>query len=55
MNKLKNKSNILQTYGSQIALILLLVLLSVISPEFRAIRNLLSLLRQSSVKVDCFE
>lgn len=49
MNKLTNKSNMLQEYGSQIALVLLLLLLSIISPEFRTVNNLLSLLRQSSV------
>jgi len=49
MNKLTNKSNMLQEYGSQIALVLLLILLSIISPEFRTVNNLLSLLRQSSV------
>jgi ribose transport system permease protein len=49
MNKLTSKSNLLQEYGSQIALVFLLVLLSIISPEFRTIRNILSLLRQSSV------
>lgn len=49
MNKLSNKSNILHEYGSQIALIFLLVLLSIISPDFRTIHNILSLLRQSSV------
>lgn len=49
MKKLTNNSNILQEYGSQIALVFLLLLLSIISPEFRTLQNILSLLRQSSV------
>lgn len=49
MNKKLNKTNIIQKYGSQIALILLIVVLSIISPDFRTLQNLLSLLRQSSV------
>lgn len=49
MNKELNKNNIIQNYGSQIALVLLLIVLSIISPDFRTLQNLLSLLRQSSV------
>ena len=49
MNKLTIKSNVIQEYGSQIALVFLLILLSIISPEFRTVNNILSLLRQSSV------
>ncbi|MGD1816344.1 MAG: ABC transporter permease subunit [Pleomorphochaeta sp.] len=48
MNKLK-KVNVIQNYGSQIALVLLLIVLSIISPNFRTVHNILSLLRQSSV------
>lgn len=39
----------LQEYGSLVALILLVIFISIISPEFRTVNNLLSLLRQSSV------
>ena len=48
---IKNKqlSNILQEYGSFIALIFLVVVIGVISPEFRTINNFLSLIRQSSI------
>lgn len=43
------RKSIFQEYGSQIALVFLLILVSIISPEFRTLRNILSLLRQSSV------
>ncbi len=39
----------IQDYGSLIALILLVVVIGMISPEFRKINNFLSLLRQSSI------
>lgn len=45
-NKLMNK---VQDLGALIALILLVVVISFISPEFRTIDNFLSLLRQSSI------
>lgn len=48
MNK-KNTKNIVQEMGVLIALALLVVVISVISPEFRTIGNFLSLLRQSSI------
>lgn len=48
MNKLTKKINF-QDFGSLIALILLVVVLSVISPDFRTVNNALSLLRQSSI------
>ncbi len=38
-----------QDYGSLIALILLVVVIGIISPEFRKVNNFLSLLRQSSI------
>ena len=50
--KTLNKSKldtIIQDFGSLIALIFLLIVLSVVSPDFRNINNLLSLLKQSSV------
>ena len=48
---MKNKSIIqyLQDYGSFIALIFLVVVISVISPDFRTVNNFLSLLRQSAI------
>ena len=42
----KNK---IQDYGALIALVLLVIVISIISPEFRTIDNFLSLLRQSSI------
>lgn len=45
----KNKFDIIQDYGALIALILVVVLLSVISKEFRTVSNILSLVRQSTV------
>ena len=45
-NKLMNR---VQDLGSLIALVLLVVVISFISPEFRTIDNFLSLLRQSSI------
>lgn len=47
--KNKQMSHILQEYGSFIALLFLIVVIGVISPEFRTINNFLSLLRQSSI------
>lgn len=48
---MKNKNIIqyLQDYGSFIALIFLVVVISVISPDFRTVNNFLSLLRQSAI------
>lgn len=48
MNKKKTMSYI-QDLGALIALILLVVGISIISPQFRSISNFLSLLRQSSI------
>lgn len=45
----KNKLKYLQDYGSFIALILLIIAISIISPDFRTINNFLSLLRQSAI------
>ena len=39
----------LEDYGAQIALLLLVVAVCVVSPEFRSVANILSLLRQSAV------
>lgn len=44
-----NASDILQKYGSLIALILLILVIGCISPEFRTLNNFLSLMRQSSI------
>ena len=41
--------NRMQDFGALIALFVLVVLIGIISPEFRTIGNFLSLLRQSSV------
>ncbi|MEL3903515.1 MAG: ribose ABC transporter permease [Treponemataceae bacterium] len=38
-----------QDYGAQIALVLLLIAVSIVSPEFRSLHNLLQLLRQSAI------
>lgn len=48
---MKNKNIIqyLQDYGSFIALIFLVVVISIISPDFRTVNNFLSLLRQSAI------
>lgn len=48
---MKNKNIIqyLQDYGSFIALIFLVVVISMISPDFRTVNNFLSLLRQSAI------
>lgn len=48
---MKNKNIIqyLQDYGSFIALIFLVVIISIISPDFRTVNNFLSLLRQSAI------
>ena len=47
--KKKNIGEILQEYGAFIALILLVVVIGAINPEFRTVNNFLSLLRQSSI------
>lgn len=48
---MKNKNIIqyLQDYGSFIALIFLVIVISIISPDFRTVNNFLSLLRQSAI------
>lgn len=48
---MKNKNTIqyLQDYGSFIALIFLVMVISIISPDFRTVNNFLSLLRQSAI------
>ena len=48
MNSRKAGSYI-QELGALIALVLLAVMISIISPEFRTVSNFLSLLRQSSI------
>ena len=48
MNNKKLASHI-QDFGALIALVLLVVVIGVISPEFRTLSNFLSLLRQSSI------
>ncbi|MFR8347438.1 ABC transporter permease subunit [Mediterraneibacter gnavus] len=48
MNK-KKAANYIQDLGALIALVLLIVVIGVISPEFRTAGNFLSLLRQSSI------
>lgn len=45
----KKLINYVQDLGALIALILLIVVISIISPEFRTVGNFLSLLRQSSI------
>lgn len=45
----KNKLKYIQDYGSFIALILLIIAISIVSPDFRTINNFLSLLRQSAI------
>ncbi|XCP85468.1 ribose ABC transporter permease [Roseburia hominis] len=47
--KEKKLSNVLQDLGALIALVLLVVVIGIISPEFRTVGNFLSLLRQSSI------
>ncbi len=52
MDKTLNKQNtgtIIQKFGSLITLVLVMIALSIISPEFRSMNNMLSLLRQASV------
>lgn len=49
MNTKKSAKDYLQEYGALIALILLVAVISVISPEFRTVNNFLSLLRQASI------
>ncbi len=49
MDAKKNVKSYLQEYGALIALILLVVVISIISPQFRTLNNFLSLLRQASV------
>ncbi|MBQ9495427.1 MAG: ribose ABC transporter permease [Treponema sp.] len=49
---MRNKQEIImkcQDYGAQIALIILVVAVSIISPKFRDVHNILLLLRQSSI------
>jgi len=48
-SKKKFSANLLQDYGALIALIVLVIAISIFSPEFRSGGNLLSLLRQSSI------
>ncbi|MDY2660851.1 MAG: ribose ABC transporter permease, partial [[Ruminococcus] gnavus] len=48
MNK-KKAANYIQDLGALIALVLLIVVIGAISPEFRTVGNFLSLLRQSSI------
>ena len=51
MNALKSKKNlgaVLGEYGAFIALALLVIVLSIIEPSFRAPSNLMNLLRQAS-------
>lgn len=45
----KNVKNYIQDMGVLLALVLLVAVISIISPEFRTISNFLSLLRQSSI------
>lgn len=45
----KSYTQYLQEFGSLIALLLLVVVIGVISPDFRTFNNLISLLRQSSI------
>ena len=49
MDNKKQLMSKLQDMGALIALILLVIVISIISPEFRTIDNFLSLLRQSSI------
>ncbi|AEE15714.1 ABC transporter permease subunit [Treponema brennaborense] len=49
MNITTEKLKGLRDYGAQIALILLIIAISILSPEFRTVNNALSLLRQSAV------
>ncbi len=48
MNK-KSVANYIQDLGALIALLALIIVISIISPEFRTVSNFLSLLRQSSI------
>lgn len=47
--KQKKLSNIISEFGVLIALFALIIVISIISPEFRTVDNFLSLLRQSSI------
>lgn len=47
--KKRNIADYLQEYGAFIALVLLVVVIGVISPQFRTLNNFLSLLRQASI------
>jgi ribose transport system permease protein len=50
MNEKKNKiAYYVQDFGAMIALVLLVIGISIISPQFRTVSNFLSLLRQSSI------
>jgi len=44
-----NRQNIFQNYGSLFALLVLVIVISIIRPEFRTVWNFLSILRQSSI------
>ena len=48
MNK-KKLSSYVQEFGVLIALFALIIVIGIISPEFRTVDNFLSLLRQSSI------
>ncbi|WP_300712018.1 ribose ABC transporter permease [uncultured Brachyspira sp.] len=45
----KKQLKYIQNYGSLIALFLLVIIISIISPDFRTVNNFLSLLRQSAI------
>lgn len=45
----KKAMNRIQDLGALIALVLLVIVIGIISPEFRTVGNFLSLLRQSSI------
>lgn len=49
MELIKKQKNNLQEYSAMLALVILVILLSMISPEFRTVSNILNLLRQASV------
>ncbi|MRI85933.1 ribose ABC transporter permease [Aerococcaceae bacterium WS4759] len=49
MELIKKQKNNLQEYSAMLALVVLVFLLSMISPEFRTVSNILNLLRQASV------
>ena len=45
----KNMMSKIQDLGALIALVLLVIVISIISPQFRTIDNFMSLVRQSSI------